>query len=306
MSFSVTRFAQDSAFERYALDELAPAIIPSHGLQIIDYLEEHRTEPRIHASAGSATVKAVAAIGGRPATVDIAPLAFGMAWKILDLVVEPLLPPRADGQPQTIGAKVNSARTGNGPQRLKPFTGEVEIWKRLMRLYGNTMDLRHSIAHREIIIHDDGSLGATPGHEPAPLRPPSVMTADELGYFLRATQGFYTALLEEQLLSRQRKNLCFLLDQLTSHHDLGPLGGVEVRRNVLVLARPQLLPSGRFAFDAQPYLAYALNRFPNAGCDIHLYFPNGVVLGGHLEDAPTNRPCEIRLDYLPGWLNPIH
>ncbi len=266
MPFSVAQFAQDSGFERYALDVLAPAIIPSHGLQIIDYLDQDRERPRIDAHVSPAPVRTVVRFGGEPANIDVSPLVFGMAWKILDLIVEPLLSPRADGKPPTIEAKVRTALNGLGATGTKPFHNEPELWKRVMQLYGKTVDLRHSIVHRHLIVNDDGSLEAS--HDPAPLVPPTVMTPGQLAYFVRAVQGFYTALLKERLPVRERGNLGFLLDQLDDHHSCGPLGGREVRRSVLVRVRPKPLPSGKFLFDARPYLAEALDRFPGAGCDV--------------------------------------
>ncbi|RCG28997.1 hypothetical protein DQ384_21835 [Sphaerisporangium album] len=302
MPFSLTQFTEDSGFERYALGDLAPAITASPGLQVIDYLDETRDQPRIHAIVGTSPVKAVVTIGGQPATVNVTPLIFGMAWKILDLVIEPLLSPRTDGRPQTIEAKVRTALNGLGPQGVKPFHREPELWKRFMHLYGNTVDLRHSVVHGQLNVDADGTLTAT-SRDPAPLVPPTTMTTDELGYFLRAVQGFSAALLGEHLSVRARNNLCFLLDQLTQHHGLDKLGGVELLRRVVVVARPKPLPSGKFLFDARPYLAYSLDRFPGAGCDVNLHFPDNIVLGGELEDAPTDGPLEIRLDYPPKWLD---
>ncbi|MBG0831479.1 hypothetical protein HS041_27430 [Planomonospora sp. ID67723] len=51
----------------------------------MDYRDESRTSPRIHARAVGAPARAVAHVNGRPADIDITPMIFGAAWKVLDL-----------------------------------------------------------------------------------------------------------------------------------------------------------------------------------------------------------------------------
>ncbi|MGW3365957.1 hypothetical protein ACWDOR_23790 [Streptosporangium canum] len=300
MAYSPARLEQESAFERYLLDTVAPAVLPSNGIQILDYLEEERATPRIHAVVTPNTVRIRMSAGGKQVGLDITPLVFGAAWKILDLVVDGILGPKQNGDPMSIEAKCKHATTGNGPARQKPFSNDPDLWQRFMRLYAHTMDLRHSVVHRELIVHVNGDLEATPNRNP--VRPATVMTSTELEYFFRAVQGFYTALIHGSIITRERDHLRFLVNQLQTHHGLGPLPEREITRDVLVLAKPKLLPSGKFEFDARPILATAHEKWPTGAVDVMLFMPGGTVLGGHLEDAPADQPASIRSDYQSKWL----
>ncbi|MEZ7132655.1 hypothetical protein ACBR40_45595 [Nonomuraea sp. AD125B] len=297
MPFSALRFSHDSAFERYVLDEIAPALLLTPGLQVVDYRDESRDSPRIHALVGGAPARAVAHVNGQSVGVDVTPMVFGAAWKVVDLVLDGIFSPTP--KPMSIEAKCSNAVTGNGPQRLPPFRGEVDLWRRVMCLYAHTADLRHSVVHRELIVHADGQLEASP--DPAQTRAPTIMTREELGYFFRAVQGFTAALISGSVTARERANLLFLLDQLQAHHGLSALGGREVTRMVLILATPQVTSDG-LSFDARPVLQLVRGKWPSAGIDLLLRLPDGTILGGELEQAPDDRPAVIRVQRPPKWL----
>ncbi|MFC3986844.1 hypothetical protein [Streptosporangium jomthongense] len=299
MAFSTMRFGQDSAFERYVLDEIAPALLITPGLQIVDYRDENRSSPRIHAVVAGAPVRAVAHVNGQPTDINITPMIFGAAWKVLDLVLDGIFSPT----PMSIEGKCRNALTGNGPQRLPPFKSEVEAWRRIMRLYANTLDLRHSVVHRELIVHPDGRLEAS-SDPTKPRTSPTIITRDELGYFCRVVQGFAEALINGSLTARERANLLFLLDQLQTHHGLGALPGREITRLVLVMAKPQMTEDG-LSFDARPVLKLVREKWPTAGIDLLLRLPDGTVLGGELEQAPTDRATVIHAQRPPKWMEAL-
>ncbi|GAA3832472.1 hypothetical protein GCM10022226_62120 [Sphaerisporangium flaviroseum] len=300
MAYSAARLELESAFERYLLDAVAPAAAPSSGVQIVDYRELERTTPRIHAVVGAAPVRATWSIGGASTSVDITPLVFGAAWKILDLVVDAIVGTLQNGDPLPISSKHRQALVGNGPARPKPFGNNPELWKRYMRLYANAMDLRHSVVHRELIVRPSGDLEATASRNQA--APPTVMSVQELNFFFRAVQGFYSALISEKLITRERDHLCYLVNRLQGHHGLGQLPEREITRDVLILAKPVALPSGSFEFDARPLLAEAYTRWPTGAVNVMIFMPDGAVLGGPLEDAPADQPASIRSDYRSKWL----
>lgn len=303
MPFSPRQFEQDSGFERYILDEIAPALSIIPGLLIVDYREEDRATPRVHASVGGMPARAQAYINGEAAKVDVTPMIFGVAWKTLDLVVDGVLGPKQNGAPLSIEAKCKTALTGNGPRRPNPFSNEMGIWKRCMHLYGNTMDLRHSIVHREVIQHQDGSIEATPN--PNRNHPPTVMTREQLGCFFRVVQGFASALVNESLPTAEKENLLFLLDQLQAQHGQDPLPGREITRAVVVLAKAQLLPSGDVEFDARPSFERTRSEWPTAAVDLVLRLPDGTILTGPLEDAPLDGPKVLDGRYPPAWLREV-
>lgn len=300
MTFSLTQFGENSAFERYVLDEMAPALPRFFGAQIVDYTDDML---RIHAVVSPMPAQATASINGagQMAAIDITPMVFGAAWKILDVLADAILGKKQNGDPLTIEAKCSQALTGNGPPRQKPFSNEPDLWKRVMHLYGNTMDLRHSVVHRQLVPRNDSNLEATPNL--GQTAPATVMTPEELSYFFRMVQGFSAALIAERISTRERLNLAFLINQLHRHHGLVQLAGREITRYVVVLAKPQVSPSGMFEFDARPAMAEARARWPTAAIDLFLFMPDGNVLGGALEDAPTDRPASVNPNSPPRWLD---
>ncbi|MGV9385040.1 hypothetical protein ACWDRB_55190 [Nonomuraea sp. NPDC003707] len=301
MAFNPGRFAQLSAFERYVLDAIAPSLEMTTGLLVVDFRDEDRTSPRVHALPGGMPARAVAYVNGASAReLDVTPIVFGSAWKILDLVADEILGRKANGDPMTIEAKCKTAATGNGFARHKPFLNEVDLWKRYMHLYADTLPLRHSLVHRELIVHADGRVESSPV-QGNPVRP-TTMDRDELGYFFRAVQGFARALISGDLPRRERDNLAFILSHLNGVHGLGTLPGRAVSQAVLVLARPEVLPSGAMQYDARAALSYVHGQWPNAGVDLLLKLPDGTVLRGHLEDAPEADPAPIRINPPPRWL----
>lgn len=304
MALSPSQLAQDIAFERYLLDEIAPALDLSPGRQVV-YFSKDLPKPRIDAIVEMSTVRVRLQVGGQPLKkeLDISPLVFGASWKVFDVVIDSILGPKKNGDPRTIESKCREALNANGPARPNPFTREPEIWKRYMRLYANTMDLRHSIVHRKITARPDGSLETIAAKNQT--GPGTVMTKQELGYFFRAAQGFYDALLSQTLDSHKRVNLLFILDQLKAHHGLGPLPGRELTRQVLVLAELTPSSSGRLEFDADTALTYVQGQWPAGAIDLLLRLPDGTVLKGHLEDAPTGQPASIRGDRPPRWLKVV-
>ncbi|MFC6086809.1 hypothetical protein [Sphaerisporangium aureirubrum] len=304
MTFSSTQLDQDSIFEQYILDEVAPALFPQPASQVMDYRGLGGVPFRLHAFAGGVPARMRAVVNGRLTELDITPLVFGAAWKILDLTMDNILGPLPDGSPQRISKKINVATNANGPSPAPaPFVNETPLWKRFMHVYANTLDLRDSVVHRRLKPHSDGRLEATPSH--SQTTPGTVMTREELESFFRAVQGFYTVLIRGSIRTRERDNLLFLLDQLQTHHRLGPLPGRPITRTALVLAHPRLLTSGEFEYDARPVMKDALNRWPTGGVDLLLQLPDGSILGGDLEDAPGDKVVVFTLNKLPKWLREL-
>jgi hypothetical protein len=302
MAFSAAQLEQDSAFERYILDDVAPALFPDRASQVFDYTGERGLPFRLHASVVTRTVHARVHVNGRPTELDLTPLVFAAAWKIFDLAMDNILGPESSGQPPRISKKCKVALNGHGPSpRPAPFANDQDLWKRYMHLYANTADLRNSVVHRQFTLHPDGRLEATAN--PGQSRLATVMTREELENFFRVAQGFYTALISGKLRTRERENLLFLLDQLQAHHSLGALPGRQITRTSIVLAYPTSTNSGALEYDARPAVAEAQGRFPTGAVDLLLKLPDGTIVGGDLEDAPTDMASMIDPVNLPKWLS---
>lgn len=82
--------------------------------------------------------------------IDLRPLAFGAAWKVLDLLVELALTQAgvaAAGGSVTITEKVKRARTAVG--LCPPLSSDAPVWATLTAVYAATEEVRHSLVHRQ-------------------------------------------------------------------------------------------------------------------------------------------------------------
>ncbi|YCK35190.1 hypothetical protein ACNF49_14205 [Actinomadura sp. ATCC 39365] len=281
-TFPTAAFAEATEYERYILDTQAPAIPEPTGKHILD-LRTGKLHQHAHVTPGVITARAY--IGGEPTKLDLTPLVFGAAWKVVDVLVETQLVAYEGGGPHSIKKKVSRAKTGNGVRLEPPFTEDV--WRRILRTYANTFDLRHSVTHRQFTAHSNGTLEASP--EPGQSTPPTAMTEAELSYFFRAIQETYTALITQSLPGSRASNLRFLLDQLRSHHRMPPLAGREITGYTVVQVRGEQDADGIATFDMDRVLAETSVRHPNARCDLEIHVDDGRIIRGDLEDWPTGR-----------------
>lgn len=291
MAFPITAFAEATEYESYILDKLAPALPETSSTHILDLREERA---RQHAEVVLDTITVSVVVGGKPVAVDLTPLVFGAAWKVIDVVLDMQLQEKEGPGPHSIRKKVRTAKSGNGVRREDPFP--PDIWQRLLHSYANTYDLRHSLTHRGFTPHPDGSLEATP--EPGHTTPPTKMTRDEVIYFLRAAQAMREALISQSLSARQAANLRFILNRLQPHHRLPPIGGREVTGDVVVQVNAEQAEDGTLFFDLTRVLSETAVRHPNGACDIEIHLDDGRIILGELEEWPADDPT-IRLDRLP-------
>ncbi|TDD31525.1 hypothetical protein E1286_44810 [Nonomuraea terrae] len=282
MTFPVAAFAEATAYERYILDELAPAIPQPSGKHILDLRED---KLRQHAQVTLGTITARAYVGGVPAQTDLTPLVFGAAWKVIDVLIETQLVVAEGPGPHNISKKVKKAKHGNGVRREHPFP--ADIWQRILRTYANTYDLRHSLTHRGIKTHSDGSLEATP--EPGQTRNPTKMARDELKYFFRAVQETHTSLIRQSLGGREAGNLRFLLNRLQALHGLGPTTEREIKGDVVVQVYGEADATGRVTFDLARVTSETSVRHPNAGCQLEIHLDDGRIISGPFEDWPAGQ-----------------
>jgi hypothetical protein len=286
MRFPVTAFAEATDYERYILDTLAPAIPEPSGTHILDLRTGTLHQ---HADVTLGTVAAQAYVGGIPTKLDLTPRVFGAAWKVIDVLMETQLVAYKGAGPHRIKKKVHLASTGNGIQIEPPFKVKdtEDIWRRILCTYANTYDLRHSLTHRQFIVHGNGTLEASP--EPGQQTTPTSMTRDELSHFFRAVQETYTALITQTLSARRASNLRYLLNQLQNHHRLEPASGREIAGHVVVQVAGETVPNGKVTFDLDRVRSETSARHPDAGCDLEIHLDDGQVIFGPLEDWPDEK-----------------
>jgi len=123
----------DTAFERYVLARGTPLVKTPEGGIVFGLGDDGSNSATVQAVVAGAVTSA-GAPGDQFKFSDIAPLVFGAAWKVLDLLVELRLEQlgvskNAQGR-YTIQFKVDKVKTVSAPA---PFDTEVPLWKQVLK-----------------------------------------------------------------------------------------------------------------------------------------------------------------------------
>jgi hypothetical protein len=289
---SLTDFEESTAFERWTLDALVPLPTTRPHKAIKD-----PSAKRVWITLGNA-VELEYAGGVREVSVDLRPLAFGAAWKVLDLLLE-LAFWNAGTCPAgrlTISAKQQLARQARGT--CPPLTTDPALWRTLTALYVATTQARHSLVHR--LAEVDRATGVLTGRDDGgqPLLP---ITASQQEAFCRAVQRAATATLMRRNSLRECLDLAWQLDQLQAHHQRPVLGGIQLRPPPLLITSASM-SGGRLVVDVPALRHAAQSSWPGQNqIDATFLLPDGRNLIAEVETAP-DRMVNVELDNLPDWL----
>lgn len=291
MISSLTEFGEATAFERWALGALVPlpAARPHSAIKDI----EHNA---VRVMAGTAVVRVYAG-GIKEVHVDLRPLAFGAAWKVLDLLTELALSQAGFGTRgrMAIAEKVQHANAAAG--LCAPLSNDNALWSALTSVYAGTAQIRHSLVHRLVEVNQ--ATGGLTGRDDngQPLAP---VTAEHQEAFCRAVQRATEATLAQAISPRERSDLAWNLDQLANLHGLPPLGGHQMAPAPLAVA-PTRMSGTTILVNAPALLSELRRNFPDrTAYDASFKLPDGRCLLVELEQAPTT---EVAIDpqALPGW-----
>ena len=229
------------------------------------------------------------------------PLLVGTAWKVLDLLLEEALAQAGvahnHGAEYTIALKEEQARTGvAAPAQFDPTA-----WSVLMAAYAETVEIRHSLVHRQAHTTPSGDLVGV-DRDGQPLRP---LTAAEQEAFAHAA---VTAAGMVPSTSRDPRDEARLLRHLAD------LAGLH-QRQLDATTIPTIIPEITIVVDPDPADSkrYLINMpavrawmpFSDVGdfADV-VVAPRdrpGQELRGRLEDAPSEA-VTIDFDAPPTWL----
>ncbi len=309
MPTNLAEFKDDTEFERYVLDRVAPLLPRSEGTAVIE-CGEGSFGVTIGAPTVTARVQAGDSSGsanGELSRDDIRPLLFLAAWKVLDQLCELALEEAGErpdhGRRWRIDQKAGKAEDGRVAPR-PPFDAHPDLWARIMSAYANTTELRNSLVHRlsgvDPVTGDICGTGK-PG-QPAP-RP---VTSDEQSPFCQIAVGAAEAVIKGALSSRQEGQLAWALNQLAAHHGQPPLNASPVRGLIPRVAVPVSPGSSNdVTLDFAEIRSCARAGSPGAShYDVEIRLPDGRTLVGHLEDAPPGQ-ASINLANPPDWLRPV-
>ena len=305
MPTTVTELAEDTAFERYILDRATPLLPSPQGTSVIELGEANSVGVSVGVQPATVRVgvsDSTGSTGDQLNTDDIRPLLFGAAWKVLDQLCEFALEdahvPHNAGWRYTNDFKVRQAAN---VRPLPPFDRRPDVWSTIMLIYASTKDLRNSLVHRRLTM--DPATGAISGVA-APGQPtPTPITVDEQSAFCQVAAGAAEAVINRTLPTRRANQLTWALDQLTSHHRQPSFGASPVQG---VIPRVVVKASPGSSNDLTLDLTYIDNRARAAvqgvsHYDIEIRLPDGRVLAGPLEDAPTGQ-VTFPLANPPAWL----
>ncbi|MFD7451761.1 hypothetical protein [Kitasatospora sp. NPDC059827] len=228
----------------------------------------------------------------------IRPLLFGTAWKVLDLLFEEALRqahvrPRQNGR-FSISSKEQQARQAAAGPAFVP----ADIWQAAMLCYADTVELRHSLVHRNAYTDTSESLI---GHDASgqTLRP---LAPAEQEAFVRMALRMAETVISQQQNPRKEADLRGQLSTLSALHGMvfAPAAAIERVPEIRAAVSPET--NGDYLLDV-PYLR-ANTPFPAAHyIDLIITFSDrpGQALRGQLEEAP-NQIATIDPRQPPSWL----
>jgi hypothetical protein len=307
MPANLIEYEEDTAFERYVVERAAPLMPRAAGRSVIELGEANSTSVAVGAQPATVHVTfldGTGSSGDQLGPDDIRPLIFGAAWKILDQLIE--LGLESIGTPHdrktdySIGLKVREARQGNVVP-VPPFDARPHLWTPIMNCYASAESLRNSLVHRRLRVD------RTTGVMEAVTRPgesaTKVLTQAEQSAFCQVAEGVASAVINRTLSNRRAGQLGWALDQLSSLHGQAQFGIPPLQGVIpVVIVRPTPAPSGELTLDFAELAARAKAAVSGVShYDLEIHLPDGRVLAGPLEEAPS----ELRtfsVDDPPDWL----
>lgn len=237
--------------------------------------------------------------GRREALEEFRPLLFGIAWKILDLLLEYALDGLAGPKQKKwlIEAKRGHARSFAGT--LPSVTGTTDIWQRLCLVYDATVEARNALVHRRLEVDANGSFVNLPAS-------PNTITVVEQ----EAMQGFALCcsevVLRQSCRTRDELILGWYLNTLANLHGLPLLPSSVEGAPVIVVVNAERRGS-RWVFDAQS--AYEKAKSIHPGCsifdlEIHLQGSTLPPVRGELESAAQDPVRSFDPAVVEPWMVP--
>jgi hypothetical protein len=281
---SLVEFEEATAFERWALAALVPLPTTRPHTAVKDLQAN-----AVRVAVGTTVVRVYAG-GVTEVHVDLRPLAFGAAWKVLDLLLELALSQAGVGSFGRVAIRTKVGHASKGSGVCGPLTQDARVWATLTGAYSATEQIRHSLVHRRAQVDQaTGELEGQDEHGQA-LTP---INADHQEAFCRAVQRAAHAALNQSISQRERADLAWNLDQLEQLHGRPLLGGRQMQPPPLGLARTSM-KDDRALVNASALLDELRRNFPDrTAYDATFALPDGRHLLVELEQAP---PTEVSVD----------
>lgn len=297
MAFNSADFANDTDFERFALDLLGPHRVRADEAGGIYHDEADpvgggRRRSTIHLSGRIS-------MGGGTAREELRqslrPLGFGAAYKILDLLIEHVL--RAKGQ--RLNFKEKSSALAKRPASLPvPLDGRADVWDRIAAVYVALQDARHAVTHRRAQVASSGDLEIYANDR---LLADTISGA-ELAAFAAAVHTLAEAVIDGDADPRRMNIVVWHMNTLRRRHRLPTLPAIDPdagRR--LLISDLTLIDGGLVQFDLARAHEIVAGQ-PTGLWDVELR-AGGRVFVGRWEDVPNHETgIEFHPASPPDWL----
>jgi hypothetical protein len=272
-------FEAQIAFERYVIERAVPLVEAGQTRRDTLYLDGRPTivEIGITTTLGLSLPQAVDELNLRP-------LMFGAAWKILDVLFEQAMayakPPK---KPVSIADRVNAVR--NGSVKAGPLASDIDLWTRICAVYTLGVEYRHSLIHRLVTVASNGAFVGTDAKGNAL---PSFGREEQIA-FCRATQRAATSVISGTLTPRNRNALGAELDKLSTLTGIAPGGFTEAEQPIPEVTIPV---TSTTTVDMSQVRAIVAAKMPK-NREVNVYFDvtdiPGLRFFCHLEEAPDVR-----------------
>lgn len=288
-------FEEGTAFELYVLETMRPAI-EQHGHTNID-LRASKT----NVAVGITLTENLSAGAVDQLKDTLAPLLFGAAWKVLDLLLEFALNRaglRSAHRDWSIADKQQHALEARGDPRVLGCSHPV--WATLLQVYARTVEHRHCLVHRTAKVNSTSGVLEGVDRNNQPLKP---LTRDEQVALAQVSGLVARGVVGGGIPRRSEDHLKHYLNRLGVHTGLPAfeVGGVSAPVEIkLALVQED----GQFFLDMSAILERVHKTFPTvAHFDLTIDVPDGS--GRHLfaqaEACPSGKSL-VDLDALPSWL----
>lgn len=285
-------FLTDIAFERFALHEFCHQPGQSSDLMMIDLRGPNR---RLSSCVSSV---AFASDSGRLRSA-MASLAFGAAWKVIDLMIEHVLiaasPPRSGRV--TIKSKADFATNNRSDLLVAVHHGDLV--DRIAALYRATVELRHALTHRSVTYQGNLLSDGT-----------TSMSLDSIDAFAHLALSIADVIASSSGTIDQRTflDMAHWLNLLGALHRLSPIPNAQPKREIpLVLVAAQQRDDGAWVVNTKSAMAGAMGVLStNRWFDAEIHFPdaNHAPLRIQLDAAPADVEVVVTPGSPPGWTRP--
>lgn len=292
MVSTISEFQQEIAWDRVILE------------RIVELTKLSSRGENLDLRTNSVTLDGGAGIGSGESRVQalknkILPLAFGAAWKIIDVAAELALV-QAGQTPRnprrwTIDEKVRQVLT-NPTLALPGFATQHDLLRALWGTYASTTELRHSLVHRKVSVDGSGAVvGVSAGVQNQVATAP--MTLEEQTAFSRAAMRLVDIVSRQMLSGREEADLRTQLTRLAAHHTAQLVPVQALHEPIRV--------SADFPKDAKlnlpEFRSKIAKTFPShVYIDLELTLDETRTIVVELDQAP-DEIVELDLLQLPGW-----